>query len=149
MSNHKLILIVLLIAVIAAFAGCASPTSTVQPSVQPTTQPVSPTPGVNPTAVTQPTSVVLPPTAPALPPLPGANVTIKDMTFSPTTVTIASHGKVTWTNEDGFTHTVTFTGEQAQSIGSGASYTRTFDNPGTYEYVCSIHPSMNGKVIVQ
>ena len=149
MSSHKLILIVLLIAMTVAFAGCASPSPTVQPTEQPTAQPVSPTMGASPTSVTHPTSVILPPTAPALPPLPAANVTIKDFTFSPTNVTIASHGKVTWTNDDGFTHTISFTGEQAQSVGSGASYTRTFDNVGTYDYICSIHPSMSGKVIVK
>lgn len=149
MSSHKLILILLLIAVIVTFTGCASPTPTAQPTVLPTAQSVSPTPGVSPTTVTQQPDPQLPPTAPALPPLPEANVTIKDLTFSPSNVIIAAHGKVTWTNEDGLTHTVAFTGEQAQSVGSGATYIRTFDNPGTYEYVCSIHPSMKGNVIVQ
>ncbi len=76
-------------------------------------------------------------------------MTIKDSTFSPTNVTIAAHGKVTWTNEDSLTHTIAFTGEQAQSVGSGSTHVRIFDNPGTYEYIRSIHPSMKGNVIVK
>lgn len=63
-------------------------------------------------------------------------------------VTIAAHGDVTWTNEDKFEHTIMFTGEPARDLPAGNSYVRTFDAPGTYDYICSIHPSMKGKVIV-
>jgi plastocyanin len=31
----------------------------------------------------------------------------------------------------------------------GASFVRTYDAPGTFLYVCSVHPFMSGKVIVQ
>jgi plastocyanin len=61
---------------------------------------------------------------------------------------------VTWMNNDGAPHTIvseagspaTFSSE---SLSTGASYSFTFAQPGTYTYHCSIHPSMKGTVIVQ
>jgi plastocyanin len=54
---------------------------------------------------------------------------------------------VTWTNDDGTTHTVIFS-DSSQTLNNGASYTRKFDTPGTYAYHCNIHPSMTGTVEV-
>jgi plastocyanin len=61
---------------------------------------------------------------------------------------------VTWTNNDGATHAIASdTGDPAafssDPISSGATYSFTFTQPGTYAYHCSIHPSMKGTVIVQ
>ena len=61
---------------------------------------------------------------------------------------------VTWMNNDGAPHTiVSDTGAPAaissDTLSSGASFTFTFTQPGTYIYHCSIHPSMKGTVIVQ
>lgn len=135
MSGRMLLLVVLLIAPVMVLAGCASPTAPT-PSVSPSPL-LSASPAVSAGITSQPA------------PVTGASVSIKNFAFSPDTVAIAVHGNVTWINDDGFTHTVTFTGEPAQSVGSGASYTREFDAPGTYNYVCSIHPSMKGQVIVR
>jgi plastocyanin len=98
-----------------------------------------------------------PPTPPA-PPAPSApstaTVTTVDKTFSPQTVTIAQNGTVTWQLDDD-RHTVTFTGA-APTGGNvpeteNASVSRTFSEPGTYNYECRRHrdKGMTGTVIVQ
>lgn len=35
------------------------------------------------------------------------------------------------------------------TMGRGQSYSQRFDEPGTYEYVCSLHPSMRGTIQVE
>jgi plastocyanin len=118
-----------MIAIVAACAGCTGPSATVQPSLQP-----------GPT--------VQPSQQPSAQSAANASVSLKNFAFSPAEVTIATHGNVTWTNDDGFEHTITFTAEPAHALEAGKSYTRVFDAPGIYDYICSIHPSMKGKVIV-
>lgn len=80
---------------------------------------------------------------------PSASVTIKNFAFSPGEVTILKGGTVTWTNDDGTTHTVTFADSSSPDLGNGATYSKTFNETGTFSYKCSIHSSMTGKVIVQ
>ena len=58
---------------------------------------------------------------------------------------------MTWTNEDGTTHTVRdSTGAVIASanLAQGNTYTATFSEPGTYDYICTIHTSMTGSVTV-
>ena len=81
----------------------------------------------------------------------GANdVFIQGMTFSPSTITVAAGTAVTWTNKDAVTHNVTSNPALFSSGGmvQGATYTYTFATAGTYNYKCTIHPSMTGTVIV-
>ena len=79
-----------------------------------------------------------------------AAVAIRDFAFAPGTVTVAPGSTVTWTNGDGAAHTVTFDdGTGSGKLASGATFSRTFDAPGTYAYVCSIHSSMKGEVVVK
>jgi plastocyanin len=77
-----------------------------------------------------------------------AQVTIKNNAFQPGTVTIARGGTVTWTNQAAVPHTVSFGGQASPPIGAGQTYSKTFDDAGTFDYICSIHPSMRGQVIV-
>lgn len=71
--------------------------------------------------------------------------------FNPATVDITDEGQVTW-NFQSVTHNVVFAdvaGAPAD-IGStsSASVSRTFSTPGTFDYQCTIHSGMDGKVIV-
>jgi amicyanin len=77
-------------------------------------------------------------------------VSIKDFAFGPQVVTIGVGDSVTWTNDDGAPHTVTFKDGSAgsKSIFPNQTFARTFDKPGTYEYFCSFHPFMTGRVVV-
>jgi plastocyanin len=81
---------------------------------------------------------------------PGA-VTIAGMAFSPSSLTVPVNTTVTWTNSDSMAHTVTSTSGlfDSGSIGVGGNYSFTFASAGTFNYYCSIHPSMTGKIIVQ
>ena len=81
----------------------------------------------------------------------GAQVTIKGFAFDPASVTIKTGEGVTWTNEDSATHDVVADGGEFSSgdILTGDTYSFTFDKAGTYPYICGIHPSMKGTVVVE
>ena len=80
-----------------------------------------------------------------------AVVMAKDFMFSPTSVQVKAGSTVTWTNNDDEPHTVV---SDAGLFRSGAldtneSFSVKFDKPGTYHYVCSIHPRMVGTIVVE
>lgn len=79
-------------------------------------------------------------------------VEISGFAFQPSMVTIQVGDTVTWTNLDGAAHTATDTGPQALFDGvmdNGESFSYTFTQAGTFNYVCTFHPEMTGTVIVQ
>jgi plastocyanin len=74
---------------------------------------------------------------------------VKSYRFDPETIEIKAGQTVTWTNEDNFTHTVEVEGQGDHEVGRGDSVSVTFDEPGTFDYVCTLHShDMRGKVIV-
>jgi len=69
--------------------------------------------------------------------------------FKPDVIEVKKSMKVTWTNRDSVSHTVTSAGNfDSGIIKPGDSWSKVFDTPGTYDYICSIHPMMKGKVVV-
>ena len=73
----------------------------------------------------------------------------KSYRFEPPAITVDTGATVTWTNHDVFTHNVTFDGEAALVMKPGDSVTRAFAEPGTFTYMCSLHPTeMRGSVVV-
>ncbi len=78
-----------------------------------------------------------------------AQIQMKDLKFQPSEVTIQSGGTVTWTNADSVIHDVKFKDSGSPDLKKGEQYSKRFDKPGTYDYVCDIHPGMKGKVIVK
>jgi plastocyanin len=75
---------------------------------------------------------------------------VKSYRFDPKVIEIAAGDTVTWTNEDNFTHTVQVDGQEDHKVGKGESVEITFDEPGTYDYVCTLHSQdMDGTVIVR
>lgn len=106
--------------------------------------------------------------------LPGSGngteeVVLDGLTFQPRSLEIEAGTTVRWVSKDAVLHTVT-SGEQG-TIGvpgvsegepdmptglfdqdmpdEGATFTFTFDEPGTYPYYCSIHPGMVGEIVVR
>lgn len=79
------------------------------------------------------------------------DVAIEDFLFSPSTITVTLGAAVRWTNNGFFAHTTTAQDLlwDSGALTSGNSFTHTFNQPGTFDYVCSIHPEMQGKVIVE
>jgi plastocyanin len=76
-------------------------------------------------------------------------VTLKDISFKKATVKIAKGASVKWVWKDGDTpHNVTFASKHSKTQKSG-SYTLRFAKTGTFKYHCTIHPGMDGKVVVR
>jgi plastocyanin len=78
-------------------------------------------------------------------------ISISEFMFAPTSITVAPGTTVRWKNLDGEPHTVRSveTGFRSDPLDQNDSFTFTFDKPGTYRYVCSIHPQMIGTVVVK
>ena len=69
--------------------------------------------------------------------------------FAPGNFTMKVGATVTWFNADASVHTVTSTGAfDSGNLASGAPYSHTFTQAGTYQYYCVLHPNMKGIVIV-
>src|SRR5574338_694387 len=83
-------------------------------------------------------------------PARGAKVSISNFSFLPPVVTLAPGDTVTWTNDDGAPHALAFKDGSpgAKSLLPGASFARGFSQVGSYEYFCSVHPYMTGRVQV-
>ena len=78
-------------------------------------------------------------------------VNIQGMQFQPATVTVVLGTKVTWTNLDAETHTVTSdngTSFNSGNILTGGSFSFTATSVGAYQYHCNLHPSMLGTLYV-
>ena len=80
-----------------------------------------------------------------------AEVKIDNFVFGPAAITVPAGTTVTWINRDDIPHTVVSTEKVFKSkvLDTDEKFSFTFSKPGTYEYFCSIHPKMTGKVVVQ
>ena len=80
------------------------------------------------------------------------SVSIKNFAFAPAAITVKVGATVTWTNQDTDAHTVTSQNNagplNSQPLNTGQSYSHTFTQPGTYSYLCTIHPFMTATVTV-
>jgi plastocyanin len=82
----------------------------------------------------------------------GAEVQMEGIAFNPAEVTIAAGDTVTWTNNDSVGHDVTgdaFESGEAGGLGQGDTFEHTFEEAGTFDYVCTVHPGMEGTVTVE
>ena len=74
----------------------------------------------------------------------------KSYRFEPKVIEVDAGETVTWTNDDNFTHTVQVDGEDDHKVDRGDRVSLTFEEPGTYHYVCTLHrQDMDGEVIVR
>ncbi|HTI84568.1 MAG TPA: cupredoxin family copper-binding protein [Acetobacteraceae bacterium] len=80
-----------------------------------------------------------------------AEVVIDNFTFSPSPLTVKVGTTVTWENRDDMPHSVVFpvTKVKSPAMDTDGSFKHTFDQPGTFDYVCGMHPFMRGQVVVQ
>lgn len=134
MNTRRLVAAAFAVAITAAMVGCtASASGTVAPGAgaSPSTNSGSP-PGNAQMAAT---------------------VTIKNFKFVPDNVTLKKGGTITWVNEDDAKHDASpknntgFT--KTALLAKGEKGTATFAGTGTFDYICSVHPStMAAKVTV-
>ena len=77
-------------------------------------------------------------------------VVIEAMTFQPEKLTVRRGDTVVWINKDPFPHTATAAGVfDSRSIPSGGSWKHPVGKPGTFPYVCTLHPTMNAVLEVK
>jgi plastocyanin len=82
-----------------------------------------------------------------------AGVNIDNFSFAPGALVVSAGTRVTWTNRDDIPHTVTDAAGQrafkSSALDTGDAFSYLFDKPGTYHYFCSLHPRMEGTVVVK
>jgi plastocyanin len=78
-------------------------------------------------------------------------VVIEGFAFNPAEINVPVGSSVTWSNQDSMTHTITARDNTFDSgnLPSGGTFNYTFEEKGTFEYSCTIHPNMEGRVIVE
>lgn len=160
-----LVVLGLLVACSSVSSDSNQPTSSSPQGSAPNSAPSSPQPAPVSAPVAEPASapaVVPAPTpapesTPVSAPAPVAaapfeiKIVISGFKFVPSEVTVKAGTKVTWTNQDGAAHTVEGGAGMMKSddLAKGDSYSVVMSKTGTYSYVCGIHPSMSGKVVVE
>jgi plastocyanin len=85
-------------------------------------------------------------------PVADANtIVLKDFHFAPMSLTVPAGATVVWKNLDGEPHTVVSSEGLFRSGGldQNDSFTFKFSKPGTYKFLCSIHPQMLGTIVVK
>jgi plastocyanin len=138
MKTTTLIVIIILILMAAAAVYYGLISNYQNPSVSPEQQPAATPPATSSEEMSAPSQAT-------------QEITIKNFSFSPSSVIVARGTTVVWTNQDPVAHTVT-SDTNAFNSGSliqGRSFQFQFNETGTYDYMCSIHPSMRGEIIVQ
>lgn len=76
-------------------------------------------------------------------------VQIKGYTFTPDDLTILKGETITWENLDDVDHTVTGKGFDSKVLKHGDKFVHTFNTAGTFDYACTLHPTIIGKITVK
>jgi plastocyanin len=84
-------------------------------------------------------------------PQTAAAVQIDNFHYTPPTLVVAPGTTVTWKNDDDSPHSVREKDGKFKSaaLDTDDTFSQTFATPGEYEYFCSIHPYMTGKIVVR
>ena len=142
-------------AAVLLISGCSGskPSSSPSPSINFGSQ-ASTTPGMagqgTPSAPAETPGSTASASGPAPAPQSGTAVTINNFKFAPQTLTVPVGTTVTWTNQDEEPHSVVAKDGSFKSPGldTHGTYSFTFSTPGSFDYVCGIHPFMTGTVVV-
>jgi plastocyanin len=86
----------------------------------------------------------------------GPTISVTEFAFDPDPSTVKVGQVVTWKNDGSAKHEVAEDVPSGQTptfdspvMNSGQTFTQTFDKPGTYNYICRIHPTkMKGTITV-
>ena len=80
-------------------------------------------------------------------------VSIDGFAYNPPVLTVPRGTTVTWINKYAVPHRVNSVGDSpnfsSPSLSTGASFTWTFSDAGSYPYFCAIHPTMQGTIVVK
>jgi plastocyanin len=76
-------------------------------------------------------------------------VVLRNVAFSPPALNVRTGDVVRWVWRDGsIPHNVTTRSFRSKTQTSG-SFAVRFRHPGTFSYVCTLHPQMKGRIVVQ
>ena len=140
------VVLLCIVAVAVIAAGCTQPSPPQPPQA---TRTVSPTVPVQTLITPVPTPI-------SQASVSGNTITINNFAFTPRTMTVKTGSIVRWENKDSIPHRIIFIDKDGQDtpvdssvLSSTQSWSKKFDQPGTYPYYCKIHPEMTGTVIVE
>jgi plastocyanin len=77
-------------------------------------------------------------------------IAIDNFSFKPATITIPRGTRIVWENDDDIPHSLVETQGKFHSpaLDTEDKFGFTFNQAGTFEYFCGLHPHMTGKVVV-
>jgi plastocyanin len=80
-----------------------------------------------------------------------AEVVIDNFTFAPTPLKVKVGATVTWVNHDDIPHSLVCPDLKVHShpLDTDDTFAFKFEQAGTYDYVCGLHPHMHGQVVVE
>jgi len=87
-------------------------------------------------------------------PVTTTEIGIDNFAFTPASLTVAPGTTITWVNHDQEPHTVVSAGDgpakfKSPGLDTDDKFSFVFAQPGTYSYICSVHPHMAGTIIVR
>jgi|SRR3989344_2744357 len=83
-------------------------------------------------------------------PIETNTIIISNFEFSPNEIIVQEGTTVTWKHDDSVTHIIVSQGLfESENLEKNQEFSFTFNEIGEYNYYCSIHPSMKGKIIVK
>src|SRR5512136_1299200 len=139
--------VLLLIALLPILTCGCSESPPAQPLVTPTAAPAIPP---QPVTTTLPSPVFTPPRTASV---SDNTITMVKNTFQPANMTVKVGSTVRWVNADDHPHRIEFKDKafstSAFLLGASQSFSQRFDRAGTYDYDCTIHPSMQGTITVE
>jgi Icc protein len=77
---------------------------------------------------------------------------IDNFQFTPSPLTVKAGTRVTWINNDDVPHLIVSTRNQFKAssvLDTAQRYSVTVGKPGTYDYFCSLHPKMQGRIVAE
>ncbi len=86
-----------------------------------------------------------------MPAAESVTVRINGMRFEPANLTIKPGTTVTWVQDSTMPHSISGKsgGLRSNTLNRGQQFSYTFDQTGRFDYVCGLHPSMNGSIVVE
>jgi len=123
---RKVLFITLILVIAIVASGCTTTTTTQNPTPAPATTPT-------PTPVNQNQTYT---------------VNIQNNAFNPSSVQIPAGSTVKWINLDPIQHEPKGNVFDSGPLNQNGVFEHTFNQAGTYNYACAIHPSMQGTIKV-
>jgi plastocyanin len=80
-----------------------------------------------------------------------AEVVIDNFTFAPTPLSVPVGTTVKWVNHDDIPHSIVVPTLKLRShpMDTDENFSYRFEQAGTFDYICGLHPHMHGQVVVQ